>query len=305
MVYIFAALYKEAEALIQTFGLKKVCENSKFQEFTNEEKGICLVITGVGSIPAAVAVSCACSQYGIREEDFLVNIGTCASTEAIGKVFLCNKIIEEHTGRTFYPDVLFKHPFQEGQVLTCGKVVSGGLLEMCQKQSGKSNKENGNEQELQEKQSWVQQPRVYDMEAAAVYQAGAYFFAPHQMSFLKVVSDNGQGDGITPKQIEEVMGNASPMMIEYVEGLCEIASKEKAKRKDFSNEVKELIQKVCEDLHCSKTMGFSLHQHFRYLMLTGVDVEKEIQKWYEDEKLPCKDRREGKKRFEELKAELF
>ena len=65
--------------MIQTFGLKKVCENSKFQEFTNEEKGICLVITGVGSIPAAVAVSCACSQYGIREDDFLVNIGTCAS----------------------------------------------------------------------------------------------------------------------------------------------------------------------------------------------------------------------------------
>ena len=33
--------------------------------------------------------------------------------------------------------------------------------------------------------------------------------------------------------------------------------------------------------------------------------EKEIQKWYADEKLPCKDRREGKKRFEELKAGLF
>ena len=286
VIYVFAALYKEAEALIQTFGLKKVCENSKFQEFTNEEKGICLVITGVGSIPAAVAVSCACSQYGIREDDFLVNIGTCASSESVGTVFLCNKIIEEHTGRTFYPDVLFKHPFQESQVLTCGKVVSGGLLEMCQKQS-------------------EQQTCVYDMEAAAVYQAGAYFFAPHQMSFLKIVSDNGQGDKITPKQIEEAMGNANPMIVEYIEGLCKIASKEKAQRKDFSDELKAMIQKVCEDLHCSKTMELSLHQHFRYLMLTGVDVEKEIQKWYEDEKLPCKDRREGKKRFEELKAGLF
>ena len=36
MVYIFAALYKEAEAVIQAFGLKKVCDNSKFQEFMNE-----------------------------------------------------------------------------------------------------------------------------------------------------------------------------------------------------------------------------------------------------------------------------
>ena len=292
MVYIFAALYKEAEAVIQTFHLKKVCENSKFQEFINEEKGICVVITGVGSIPAAVAVSCVCTKYGVREEDFLVNVGSCASAKAVGDIFFCNKITDENTGRTFYPDILFKHTFQECEVFTCGKIVSGGLLEMCQKQSGEQDQE-------------LQQGLVYDMEAAAIYQAGAYFFSPHQMSFLKIVSDNGQGDLVTPEQIEKVMGNASPMIATYIEGLCEIALKEKAQRKEFSDKLKEAIQRVCEDLHCSKTMELSLHQHFRYLMLTGVDVEKEIQKWYEDETLPCKDRREGKKRFEELKAGLF
>ncbi|MBQ5675781.1 MAG: hypothetical protein IIV45_12025 [Lachnospiraceae bacterium] len=281
MVYIFAALYKEAEAVIQAFGLKKVCENSKFQEFVSEEKGISLVITGVGSISAAVAVGCMCTKYGVKEEDFLVNIGTCASSEAVGSIFFCNKITDENTGRTFYPDILFKHPFMECEVYTYGKIVSGGLLEQKQETS------------------------VYDMEAAAIYQAGAYFFSPHQMSFLKIVSDNGQGDMVTPKQMEAVLDKASPSLIKYIEGLREIALQEKAQRKDFSDEEKELIQKVCEDLHCSKTMELSLYQHFRYLMLTGVDVENEIKKWYEDEKLPCKDRREGKKRFEELKAGLF
>ena len=281
MVYIFATLYKEAEAMIHAFKLKKVCDNSKFQEFMNEESGICLVVTGVGCIPAAVAVSCVCTKYEVKEEDFLVNIGTCASLEPVGSIFLCNKITDENTGRTFYPDILFKHPFMECELYTYGKIVSGGLLEQKQETS------------------------VYDMEAAAIYQAGAYFFSPHQMSFLKIVSDNGQGDMVTPKQIEAVLDKAGPSLIKYIEGLREIALQEKAQRKDFSDELKEVIQKVCGDLHCSKTMELSLHQHFRYLMLTSVDVEKEIQKWYADEKLPCKDRREGKKRFEELKAGLF
>ena len=128
MVYIFAALYKEAEAMIHAFKLKKVCDNSKFQEFMNEESGICLVVTGVGCIPAAVAVSCVCTKYEVKEEDFLVNIGTCASLEPVGSIFLCNKITDENTGRTFYPDILFKHPFMECEVYTYGKIVSGGLL---------------------------------------------------------------------------------------------------------------------------------------------------------------------------------
>lgn len=29
------------------------------------------------------------------------------------------------------------------------------------------------------------------MEAAAIYQAGNYYYAPHQMLFLKVVTDHG------------------------------------------------------------------------------------------------------------------
>ena len=32
---------------------------------------------------------------------------------------------------------------------------------------------------------------LVDMEAAAIYQAGNYYYAPHQMLFLKVVTDHG------------------------------------------------------------------------------------------------------------------
>lgn len=283
MIYIFAALYKEAEPLIQSLGLKKVSMNNKFQEFLNEDKGICLVVTGVGSISAAVAVSCICTKYEVKEEDFLVNVGTCAATGLEGETFLCNKITEESTGRTFYPDILYTHLFQECPVVTTGKVVSGGLPE--------SPGEKGQ--------------NLYDMEAAAIYQAGAYFFGPHQMSFLKIVSDSGEGDSVTVRKIEVVMEKASIAVIKYIEQLCEIALEEKTRKKDFPDDLKEQIDQVCKDMHCSKTMEASLWQHFRYLLLTGADIQGEIIRWYEEEKLPCKDRREGKKRFEEFKAGLF
>ena len=281
MIYIFSALYKEAEAVIQAFQLKKVCQNNKFQEFVNEDKGICLVITGAGSISCAVAVSSVCTKYGVKQEDFLINIGTCASSQNMGEIFLCNKILDDYTDRTFYPDVLFKHDFKEAQVVTCGKVISQGLSKQ------------------------KEETLVYDMEAAAIYQAGGYFFAPHRMSFLKVVSDHGEGMSVTAQHMERIMDEASPEVIKYIQKICEIAINEEARGKDFSDELKEMIQKVCEDLHCSKSMELSLEQHFRYLMLTGVEVQKEITKWYEEKKVPCKDRREGKKRFEELKRGLF
>ena len=45
------------------------------------------------------------------------------------------------------------------------------------------------------------------MEAAFVWQAGAYFFAPHEMSFVKILSDNGDTEGITPDYITALVEN--------------------------------------------------------------------------------------------------
>ena len=146
---------------------------------------------------------------------------------------------------------------------------------------------------------------LYDMEGAAVYQAGSYFFGPHRMSFLKVVSDNGDGETVTPKQVEELMGRCAPPIIQYVRKLQEIILVEKSQKSNLKAHTMQLIEKVCEDLCCSKTMEASVWQHFRYLLLTGVDVETIIAGWYEEEKLPCQNRREGKKRFEEFKEGLF
>ena len=66
MIYIFSAFYAEAKNIIDHYGLKKEKspEMVRFDVFTNES--IRLVITGVGEINAAAAVSNIGGAYGIE-----------------------------------------------------------------------------------------------------------------------------------------------------------------------------------------------------------------------------------------------
>ena len=45
--------------------------------------------------------------------------GICAGAEQKkGVAYLCSKITEEATQKTFYPDILYRHPFPEAAVVT-------------------------------------------------------------------------------------------------------------------------------------------------------------------------------------------
>ncbi len=76
---------------------------------------------------------------------------------------------------------------------------------------------------------------------------------------------------------------------------------------NISSEQEEetLIETFCANLHCSKAMYDSMKQYIRYLALAKVDYVSLIRELYEKKLLPCKDKREGKRRFEEFKRRLF
>lgn len=61
---------------------------------------------------------------------------------------MCHKITEQATGKTFYPDILYRHPWKERELVTG----------------------------MQPLQRAAAHGALYDMEAAAVYQAGIRFF---------------------------------------------------------------------------------------------------------------------------------
>lgn len=326
MIYVVTALYQEAHGLIRELELKKNTAYAPFEVFDNENAGIRLVVTGVGEIAAAAATAAVCARDGADAADFLINIGCCAAANAgadrgcepadrdtdsgsgaanagvdrgceivdrgmdsgsgaanaaqIGDLYLCHKITEQATGKTFYPDILYRHPWKERELVTG----------------------------MQPLQRTAAQGVLYDMEAAAVYQAGIRFFSPDRMLFLKVVSDFGVvgQERMTAETLAGLLEQHVKAVAAFLANLREAADEEETLRSDgILQEDEAVLEQLFAALHCSQTMRASARQYITYAALTGYDWKAELKEWYARGMLPCKDRREGKVRLEELKQVLL
>ena len=291
MIYVMMALYQEAHGLIRELELKKNTAYAPFEVFDNESAGIRLVVTGVGEIAAAAATAAVCARDGADAADFLVNIGCCAAggcepadrdmdsgygaahAAQTGDLYVCHKITEQATGKTFYPDILYRHPWKERELVTG----------------------------MQPLQRAAAHGALYDMEAAAVYQAGIRFFSPDRMLFLKVVSDSGVAgqERMTAETLAGLLEQHVKAVAGFLANLWKAADEEEALRSGGILQEDEAV------LHCSQTMRASARQYITYAALTGYDWKAELKEWYARGLLPCKDRREGKVRLEELKQVLL
>ena len=298
MIYVMMALYQEAHGLIRELKLKKNTAYAPFEVFDNESAGIRLVVTGVGEIAAAAATAAVCARDGADTADFLVNIGCCAAggcepadrdmdsgygaahAAQTGDLYVCHKITEQATGKTFYPDILYRHPWKERELVTG----------------------------MQPLQRAAAHGALYDMEAAAVYQAGIRFFSPDRMIFLKVVSDSGvAGQGrMTAGTLAGLLEQHVKAVAGFLANLWKAADEEEALRSGgILQEDEAVLEQIFAALHCSQTMRASARQYITYAALTGYDWKVELKEWYARGLLPCKDRREGKVRLEELKQVLL
>lgn len=274
MIYIFSAFYAEAKNIIDHYGLKKEKspEMVRFDVFANES--IRLVITGVGEINAAAAVSNIGGAYGISTDDEILNVGCGAgfsSDICLGSIFLGNKLTEQMTGRTFYPDMLMKANFRECEIVTVARVLNEGCDSV-----------------------------VYDMEAAAVYQAAAFFVGPHRMHFIKLVSD--AGERIDQSKITELFALQEDKICGYIDRLLS-ACADKAQMDDTQSSW-NMDRLIC-DMRCSKVMGDQLAQLIKYCRLSGIDYKAVLDEYYTNGLLPCESKREGKKCLFELKQRLL
>lgn len=303
MIYLFTAMFCEAQPLIGHFHLKKDTAHPRFQFFSNEDEGICLAITGTGSVAAAAAVACILTECGAGQEDFLLNVGICADATEEGAalhsadgVFLCNKLTEETTGRTFYPDILYRHKFAEAPLMTAALPFLSKERWGASWQETKSGQESGR---------GSGEPLLCDMEAAAVYQAGAYFLGPHQMSFLKIVSDRGRPKDVSPEEVSRRIAANLAGIADYIETLRDVSREEGRREAPLDVSWEEEFQRLRRDMHCSQAMADALSQHIRYCALAGIDYRSVAEEMYREEWLPCRNKKEGKRCFEEFKRRIL
>ena len=158
MITIFTALYPEAKELIRALSLKKDMTQNHFQVFSDENNQIQIVITGASAIAAATAVAECSTRKEPDSGDFLINYGSCAGRKNIpvGTVSLCNKLTQTVDGRTFYPDILYRHPFEEAELYSFPAVQDReSFQQFLDKDAGAGDR---------------RKEILVDMEAAAIYQ---------------------------------------------------------------------------------------------------------------------------------------
>ncbi|SHG95605.1 5'-methylthioadenosine/S-adenosylhomocysteine nucleosidase family protein [Tepidibacter thalassicus] len=274
MIFICTSMYYEAYPFIKKLNLKKDCNSRKFQIFKNEN--VILLITGVGKIKATIAVTYLFSKYKPKNSDLFINIGVCGAKNkntSIGSVFLCNKIIESDTKKTFYPDIIFKHPFKEASIETCSLVVDNNNIKF--------------------------EGQLLDMESSGIYQAATVFLQTHQIFFIKIVSDHLNTENLNQNIVLKLIEDKATQIINWV---TEIKLGFLYDSNVLSQKEQETLDCLVKNLKLSSTMKNQLKQLFIYYKLQYNDFTNIINTYIN---IKCKSKNEGKRYFAEIKQKLI
>ncbi|WP_026338900.1 hypothetical protein [Fusobacterium russii] len=281
MIYILTALYLEAKPIIERYNLKKEETILKFQVFSNEK--LKLIISGTGKIKASIALSQLLTNAIIKESDFLINLGFCASInkeDSLLDVVMINKISNAYSKQSFYPEMLYKHSFLEGSLICFDKIQS---TYHCDENSNKE---------------------IYiDMESIGFFETANYFFRKDKIIVLKIISDI-LFDKPSHRKVAEIneiekLSKAYTEIFRFIENLFDFCLESES---SFSIKEEIFIKKIRQNLKLSDTMYYEFMNLLKYLKLS----EKNIFEFLKDyENIEINNKLEGKKKFEDIKKRII
>lgn len=364
MLYIVTALYEEALPFLQKFNLKRRTDFSHFELFASES--ILLLITRPGALRAAAALSALLTAFPPRRYDFLLSIGcagcSCAvdpapDTErshavlppgqdtpycpapAIGQAFTICKITDAASGRTRYPELLYRSPFAEAEVITVPSVQT--KAHACA--GPKTTLPSADSADTpcvrygacaETTFSIPPAPVLYDMEAAGVYEAAIVYLSCDRILFVKVISDALTGlSGLSAEDrrthvteciagvvapltewLDRVMAALRPSLpndISLRSGAAALpyqadplpCAREAVQTLPgvFTAQEEALFSEICTALRLSAASGCKLRQLMLYLSLSGIPYTDSMrQQLAAPLAAPCRTKKEGLKYLEQL-----
>lgn len=281
MIYILTALYIEARPIIEKYNLKKEETKLKFQVFSNEK--IKLIISGIGRIKASIALSYFLSNTSIKENDFLINLGFCASTNKEDKlldVVMINKISNAYSRQNFYPEMLYRHKFKEGSLICFDEI-----------QNTYSVNENSNK-------------NIYvDMESIGFFETANFFFKKDKIIILKIISDilyeKSEERKIAEIKETEKLFKTYTEIFRFFEDLFDFYGESE---NSFTIEEEDFIKKMRQNLKLSDTMYYEFLNLLKYLKLSKKNIFEFLKKY---ENIEINNKLEGKKQFEDIKKRII
>lgn len=328
MIHIFTALYPEAKPLIQALGLKKRADQTHYQQFLSEEGDLSLTITGVGPMQAAAVTASVLTDFDAGAQDQLLSLGTAARliqreyserseaaraqaessetaeaarkdmsderAEKTASMYHIHRITDVATKRDFYPDMFLNTGIPEASLITGAKLLTAqDRWAQVDAQRDKKSRQGTLADHLAA-------PRLYDMEAAAVYQAASMFLGPHQMNFLRIVTDHGlsEAEADDPRSLAAHVTACVEQQVDtiaaVVDKLRALAAAEAAGHHVLTENERQLVDKLIADAHFSKVMADECVQLIRYAALSQLDWQQPIAALYAEGLVPTRDKRAGK-----------
>ncbi|WP_428355717.1 hypothetical protein [Methyloprofundus sp.] len=197
--YLFVALPCEAKPLIEHFKLKKELSINAFSIYRNGH--ISLTVTGIGKSAMAAGVAYSLALFPSPTLPVLLNIGIAGhSTYSIGSVFTADKIIDQGTGRKFYPQLVSTPPCSTSAITTVSKPLPD-----------------------------YPSDSLFEMEASSFYETAIRFSSSELIQCIKVISDNKHNstEQIKPAQVSLWLKGALPIIAAYMQQLSLLASLDK------------------------------------------------------------------------------
>lgn len=265
MLEIICAIYPEAKPLIHHLSLKKSQCIKGCDSFISSDEKIRLTLTGVGKIQAASAAALLLDQ---SEDPYLLSFGSAFGFQE--GLFLADKITDIDTGRSFYPDLLLKTSLKETEFITGSKVLKTN--DASEKFAGK----------------------IYDMESSAVYESALRFIGPHQMMFVRFVSDH-DANSVHSSDIIERCEAVYPDVKELIDEILSSVSENE------TEEINEETDAFCERIHASRSMKEEIRQIVRYASSMDMDHHAIMHELTEQE---VTSKEEGKKVLYEFRKRI-
>lgn len=235
MITFVTAIYEEARPFIELLGLKKRADEHMYQHFVSD--GYEVVIVGEGHVSSLRNCSRHFALHEPSADSIVINVGICGSSFGnIGDIYLINKITDENTGRTYYPDLIYKHDFPQHSITTV----------IYPKSSGEG---------------------LFDMEASALYEAFVPYFTLERMFFIKIVSDVFDGVDVLDKKLDPYA-----RIMEHAKHIISFADSIHCHKKNISmNDIQ--IDPIKEKFCLTESMSNQLKRVLFYRKLNGIDTD--------------------------------
>lgn len=171
MIVLHTALAVEARPFLDRWRMRQIESSRRGSVYRAESPEVMLVVSGTGALAAASAVSAVLAREPSIEAALSVGLAGCPLLDmACGESRFIHRIHDASSGRTYYPDVLVRHPWQEAALTTYGRMVTAD----------------------------DRPATLVDMESSGFFVAARAVLPPHRIALLKVISDHLEGARLDP-----------------------------------------------------------------------------------------------------------